>query len=428
MKCVTVRDNMSSTPKMTHKIVIKKTFLFARGQRLQDEDTRVDALLRRMTSAPDVATMRYYQGLYVPDVDTEAQLGEGVGCKVTELVEKDENLERLTLEVSSRYRTAHDLTQFVEECNRDYQLAIQNKLGDKLYVFEQVSAPVQHPRGFSTPLVFNKQVFRSNRSLDNVFFEQRDALRRRLEFFQTRKDWYDAKGVPHALGLLFHGEGGTGKSSTIKALANATRRHIVSVHLDAITTKTQLRQLLFEDTINVVEMERGMLTTEAYRIPVDKRLIVFEDVDAASQLVLDREFLQPVIQAKQPRFEEDWEALGESTRVAEEDGDKLTLAAVLGYLDGTTEMPGRMLIMTSNYPERLDKALVRKGRIDLHIEFKLASAAITIEMFEAFYDVPFPEPLQEKLQDYRQSPAEVSAVLLKNFDNPTAAAKELCQL
>ena len=33
-------------------------------------------------------------------------------------------------------------------------------------------------------------------------------------------------------------------------------------------------------------------------------------------------------------------------------------------------MHGRILIITTNYREKLDKALTRPGRIDLEIEFK----------------------------------------------------------
>ncbi len=52
----------------------------------------------------------------------------------------------------------------------------------------------------------------------------------------------------------------------------------------------------------------------------------------------------------------------------------------MGVLYADVENPGRIFIMTSNYPERLDKALVRKGRVDLFLEFKKASSAIIKEM------------------------------------------------
>ena len=90
---------------------------------------------------------------------------------------------------------------------------------------------------------------------------------------------------------------------------------------------------------------------------------------------------------------------------------------------GTVEYPGRILIMTSNYPERLDKALVRKGRVDLSLRMKKASAAITKEMYENFYDDTWPE--QHLALDYEFTPAEISAILYNNFDSPASAVREL---
>ncbi|CAE8612404.1 unnamed protein product [Polarella glacialis] len=45
-------------------------------------------------------------------------------------------------------------------------------------------------------------------------------------------------------------------------------------------------------------------------------------------------------------------------------GDKLNLAGILNTLDGVVDTPGRMLVMTTNHPEKLDPALIRPGRID----------------------------------------------------------------
>ena len=79
--------------------------------------------------------------------------------------------------------------------------------------------------------------------------------------------------------------------------------------------------------------------------------------------------------------------------------------------------------MTSNYPERLDKALVRKGRVDLSLRFKKASKDITKEMYANFFDEPWPascNPLE-----YVFTPAEVSAILYNNFDSPASAVRDL---
>lgn len=44
--------------------------------------------------------------------------------------------------------------------------------------------------------------------------------------------------------------------------------------------------------------------------------------------------------------------------------DKLDLSGLLNVLDGVVDCPNRILIMTTNHPEKLDPALIRPGRID----------------------------------------------------------------
>ena len=70
--------------------------------------------------------------------------------------------------------------------------------------------------------------FESGKSFKNVFFPQKDTLIKRLDFFRDNKSWYKSRGIPYTMGLLLHGIPGCGKTSTIKAIANHTQRHIVS--------------------------------------------------------------------------------------------------------------------------------------------------------------------------------------------------------
>jgi len=47
--------------------------------------------------------------------------------------------------------------------------------------------------------------------------------------------------------------------------------------------------------------------------------------------------------------------------------DKLDLAGLLNVLDGVVDSPNRIVIMTTNHPEKLDPALIRPGRINKQI-------------------------------------------------------------
>merc|ERR1719363_55549 len=97
---------------------------------------------------------------------------------------------------------------------------------------------------------------------------------------------------------------------------------------------------------------------------------------------------------------------------------KLTLATLLEVLDGVMEMDGRMLIITTNYPERLDKALIRPGRIDMKVKFGLCTAASIVEMYKHYFDT-------SRLQDNIYSPAEVTQVFLNNMHKPEEGLEQL---
>jgi chaperone BCS1 len=66
-------------------------------------------------------------------------------------------------------------------------------------------------------------------------------------------------------------------------------------------------------------------------------------------------------------------------------GNRVSLSGLLNALDGIGAQEGRVLFATTNKYSSLDPALCRPGRMDLHIEFKLASGFQAVELFKRFY-------------------------------------------
>jgi SpoVK/Ycf46/Vps4 family AAA+-type ATPase len=266
-------------------------------------------------------------------------------------------------------------------------------------------------------LLYTKTKFTTNRTFDNVFFEDRARVQSRTQFFLQRRDWYDAKGIPYTLGFLFHGPPGCGKTSSVKAIANEGRRHIINVQLSEIKTKAQLQHLFFNDDIHVY----NGTNTEKYTIPVSERLYVIEDIDAMGDTVLRREWKKP--EPAKPKSEEDaW-----LDRQKESEKESIDLSFLLNLLDGTLEANGRILVITTNFPERIDRALIRPGRIDMIVHFKRCNRAVMQEMLDAFYDRRVELPDDATLDD-KWSPAEVNQILFRNFASPETAVEELVTL
>ena len=109
--------------------------------------------------------------------------------------------------------------------------------------------------------------------------------------------------------------------------------------------------------------------------------------------------------------------------IEEDTSEKITLSFILNILDGILETPGRILIMTSNYPEKLDKALLRPGRIDINLEVGYCDKPMIKEMFKFFYKKEIDIDDIETIQDI--SPAQLNKILLDNFNNHVKATEEI---
>jgi chaperone BCS1 len=214
---------------------------------------------------------------------------------------------------------------------------------------------------------------------------------------------------------MFHGGPGCGKTSSIKAIANTAHRHIINIHLSQIKTKAQLTHLFYNDDIYV----HNGTTVEKYTIPIHERLYVIEDIDAMGDAVLSREFKLPV-----PKKEKSPEDAWAAAHKEEDEPEIIDLSFLLNLLDGTLETSGRIIAISSNYPERIDKALIRPGRIDMIVHFKKCNREILREMATNFYDREFEDWTTPEL-DYRWSPAEVNQIMFRNFGKPEDAIREL---
>lgn len=380
--------------------------------------SRMDAVVQYVTTLPAMRSLlAVSQHDYLPNEFHPVCLETDVYFELVEMKIADGQLEMVKFKLYCYDHDVQHLQTFVDTCNTDYERRMANKLGTHRYYFDQMiqvkGKGVQNPLP-SSHLVYNKSKFTTNRTFKNVFFEERDHVRDRVEFFLNRRDWYDQKGIPYTLGFMFHGPPGTGKTSTIKAIANEAKRHIVNIQLSEIKTKAQLQHLFFNDEIHVY----NGVQTEKYTIPVSERLYVIEDIDAMGDAVLRREWKKPV--AASAKKEEDF------FDRKEEEKDTIDLSFILNLLDGTLEANGRILAITTNFPDRIDRALIRPGRIDMIVNFKKCSLEVLEEMVCSFYDTEI--AVTDESLNYKWSPAEVNQILFRNFGDAEAGVKELLRL
>lgn len=202
---------------------------------------------------------------------------------------------------------------------------------------------------------------RPSRPLSTVVLDERqkemfvDDIRDYLET-DTRK-WYADRGIPYRRGYLLHGPPGTGKSSLSFAVAGKFGLKIYVLSLASKSLTEEGLAVLFE------------------ALP-RKCVVLLEDVDTVG------------IARVQKKEETSVESTDKTTANKEEETSKkgVSFSGLLNAIDGVASHEGRILILTTNHPEKLDPALVRPGRVDMKIEFTLAGNDAIGGLFERMFE------------------------------------------
>jgi SpoVK/Ycf46/Vps4 family AAA+-type ATPase len=175
-----------------------------------------------------------------------------------------------------------------------------------------------------------------SRPMDSVFLDpdlKKDILSDATRF-STGAQWYRERSLPHRRGYLLDGPPGTGKSSTIHALASELRCPLYIINPNNLS----------DDSI-----------AEAFQL-AGRGIIVLEDVDRIKVAISEERVESPPLNSG------------------------LSLSGFLNAIDGVAASEGRILIMTSNRPDILDPAFIRPGRIDrqFHIGYLSPSTAFAM--------------------------------------------------
>jgi DNA polymerase III delta prime subunit len=170
-----------------------------------------------------------------------------------------------------------------------------------------------------------------------------------LDAFRRSGEFYRRAGKPWKRGYLLHGPPGTGKSTMIASMANYLDYDIYDVELTMVSDNNDLRKLLIETT--------------------SKSIVVIEDIDCSLDLTGDRATRRP----------------GEIRG----GGSMVTLSGLLNFIDGLWSASGgeRVVVFTTNHVEKLDPALIRRGRMDMHIEMSYCRAAAFRTLAKNYLDV-----------------------------------------
>jgi len=336
--------------------------------------------------------------------------------------------EEFQITLYSETLNADELRVVLQQWVKEYESRLNSDNEKHLKYFLYTPSSDVNEDYYDATAHYSEFKFESGKSFSNVFYPEKEEIVKRLDFFTNNKAWYKKRGIPYTMGFMFYGEPGCGKTSTIKAIANHTQRNIVSIPLNKIKSAKELLNVFYNVRMNYKD------------IPLHQRLYVLEDIDAADlkNVVGDRSEKDNKEGDKNDEKEsskEDNEDSGidmnllnmlKSSAAFDKKTSRLTLATLLEVLDGVMEMDGRMLIITTNYPEKLDKALIRPGRIDMKVRFGPMTAKNILEMFEHYFEMDVPSDFDSSLlPDLKWTPAEVTQVFLNHMHSPKEGLMQL---
>jgi len=85
-------------------------------------------------------------------------------------------------------------------------------------------------------------------------------------------------------------------------------------------------------------------------------------------------------------------------------------------MDGITAPDGAIIVMTTNHPELLDPAMLRKGRMDIRIPFKPATEEQIVKMSSRLLPSHKLNGEAHQMIEKGYTTAQVQAELLETFD------------
>ncbi|XAR71603.1 hypothetical protein NMG60_11017957 [Bertholletia excelsa] len=200
-----------------------------------------------------------------------------------------------------------------------------------------------------------------------------------LESFLKSKQYYQRLGRVWKRSYLLYGASGTGKSSFIAGMARFLSYDVYDIDLSRVTDDADLKMLLLQTT--------------------NKSLIVIEDLD---RYLADKSKSTPV-----------------------------SLSGILNFMDGIFSCCGeeRIMVFTMNGKDQIDPAVLRPGRIDVHLHFPLCDFSAFKTLANSYLGLNehklFPQVEEIFQTGASLTPAEIGEIMISNRGSPSRAIKSV---
>jgi hypothetical protein len=267
------------------------------------------------------------------------------------------------------------ITKFIED-------AINKKFHEKQDKFVEVSGDKIIKKKWSG-YSWNYDSSIPKRKLSNIFLKEhafnkiKDPIAKFIDK-DTYKDYYK-HGIPYKMNIMLYGAPGVGKTSLIHSIASECDANICILNINS-----ELKEESMIEAISQVNEDHK------------KSILVLEDIDC---IFFDRKTNDTL-------------------------KNHITMNGILNCLDGFNNPEGLIVIMTTNFPDKLDDALMRSGRIDLEVELTHLDKYQARNMFLSFFnnEEQF-KILWDNIQKYSVEPSTLIQFLFINRNESNISDK-----
>ena len=422
-------------------------------------DVETNTTVKTFIPADEMVSFELYPDIYI-------ELSSNANIENKEKKSDFINFSTISFYVKTYEHDISHIHSFIKMCEEKFENSINEQLSKQKYIFKYNSKKSvgggDQERHYDDgdrigsrhvgikcdeyPLVTNKHLIR------NCFFTQRDALIKRIDFFINNEQWYNDRGIPYQLTLVFEGPAGCGKTSTVKGIGTYTNRHIVDVDLNGIKDVCELENIFNGTHIN------------GKYIPSNKRIFMIDEIDKFFELLDDREQKEKMRLAAASK-----ETTNSSIVIVKEGSgsggvvggttenrfgsnlvstaaaisgcanktsmNDLTKGQILSIMDGIIEAKGRFIICTANDTSKIDPVFKRPGRMDEFIYFTKCDALMIHQLMDLFYDGTVDEKRtrsKEELErfrgvEFRLSPSELNKICFNHILSRDACEKRVLE-
>ena len=259
------------------------------------------------------------------------------------------------------------IEEFIFNCQKKYDINQKEKLKER-YIYSLNNFYKNNEPEFNLESEIKYKCI-----LETSIFDNKKIISDMLEYFTNKNNYNKHPELVNKLIVLLHGGPGTGKTHTIKLIVKYLNRHIVRIPLKLVKNPTQLFNILHFKKLG----DRN--------ISPEQCVFILDDIDCMSDVIEDREekkkFLITEIKKMIIEDNENYIDLDKKKDI------NLTLSDILNTFDGVNQLDNYVIILTTNYIEKLDKALIRDQRITHNIKFNKCSSKILIKKIENWFNI-----------------------------------------